>query len=421
MAEIELNIAGARGFVDAQAYELRREAAGRACRALYESTAEDADAKGWLSCGGAAVQLHEILSIAGEIRERAEVFVLVGVGGSNQAARAMIEALRREGDRPEVIYAGNTLSACEVRRLLDKIHGKSVYINVIAKNFETLEPGSHFRVLRSEMTRRYSAQEMARRVILTGTRGSRLEEIAQEHGYRFLSFPEAIGGRYSAFCPVGLLPVAAAGLDVGAFLRGVSDMERCIRTAPENNAAVDYAAMRSLLYTKGFGIEMLVSFEPRLHWFAKWWTQLFGESEGKDHQGIFPASADYSEELHSMGQYLQDGQRCIMETFLRVADPGASVRVEPDPGFGDGFDYLDGVDFTAINRAAEKATVSAHTAGGVPCMTLEVPRIDEAAFGRLYYFFMAACAVSGKISGINPFDQNGVEAYKKSMFAILGK
>ena len=318
---------------------------------------------GWFHCAEAACQLDLIKEKAAEIRQHAEVFVLVGVGGSNQAARAMIEAIQKPGG-PRIVYAGNTLSACEVARVLQAIEGKSVYIDVIAKNFETLEPGSHYRVLRAAMEKRYSKEEMAKRVIRA--------------------------------------------------------MEQLLAKT-EGGIAAEYAAVRHALWLRGFRVEMLTAFEPRLFWAEQWWKQLFGESEGKDKKGMLPASMINSEDLHSMGQYMQDGLRILTETFLSVDDPGASVVIEPDPDFKDGFDYLDGMDFANINRAAEKATLHAHAAGGVPCVVLRLPRIDERTFGLVYYFFMVACALSGRLLGVNPFDQEGVEEYKRSMFAALGK
>lgn len=382
---------------------------------------EDTDGVlGWRTLEHSALQLDLIRQKAEEIRRDADAFVIVGVGGSNQAARAMIEALE-DRNGPEIIYLGNTLSPYYISHTLKKLEGKSVYIDVIAKNFETLEPGSHFRILRQWMKKYYTKQEMAKRIIVTGTVGSRLEEIAEENGYTFLQFPVPVGGRYSAFTPVGLFPCAVAGLDIDAFLAGVqSAMDDC-RNNAEENPAVRYAAARNLLYGKGFDIEMLASFEPQYAFFAKWWIQLFGESEGKEKLGVFPAAAIYSEDLHSMGQYMQDGRRALMQTFLKVEDPKASAVIEPDAAFGDRFDYLDNMDFAQINKAAEQATLIAHTKGGVPCMVFEIDEISEATFGELYYYFMVACAVSGKLMGVNPFDQEGVEEYKRSMFAALGK
>lgn len=406
-------------FLDDEALKAQRAKAGEICRELLKK--EDTEqVLGWRTLETSAVQVEVMKEKAAEIRENADVFVIVGVGGSNQAARAMIEALQdRKG--PEIIYLGNTLSPYYISHMLERMEGKSVYIDVIAKNFETLEPGSHFRILRQWMKKRYSKVEMAKRVIVTGTYGSRLEEIAKENGYLFLSFPATVGGRYSAFTPVGLFPIMAAGLDADAFLEGVQKaMDDCCEN-PETNPATGYGAVRNLLYNKGFDIEMLVSFEPQYAYMAKWWVQLFGESEGKEKKGIFPTAAIYSENLHSIGQYMQDGRRNLIETFVSVKNPKAAVMVEPDPEFGDRFDYLDGMNFDWINKVAEGATWEAHARGGVPCIRFQVDEISEESFGELYYYFMVSCAVSGTLMGVNPFDQEGVEEYKRSMFAALGK
>lgn len=416
---VSLNAEKAKEFLNQEQLKSAVSRGGEIVKELFGG--EDREqVLGWLRTETAAVQMDLIREKAKEVREQADVFVIVGVGGSNQAARAMIEALTdRKG--PEIVYLGNSLSPHYIAQMLKHLEGKSVYINVIAKNFETLEPGSHFRILRQYMKQKYSKEEMARRVILTGTIGSRLEEIAQENGYTFLSFPAAIGGRYSAFSPVGLFPVAAAGLDIDAFLAGVNEAQQLCMNHPGENPAVEYGAVRNLLYQKGFDIEMLVSFEPQFAFFNKWWVQLFGESEGKDKKGIFPSGAIYSEDLHSMGQYMQDGRRNLIETFLTVEEPGASVVIEADPEFGDRFDYLDGMDFKEINHAAEEATINAHAAGQVPCIQFKMKEINEKAFGELFYLFMMSCAVSGKLMGVNPFDQEGVEEYKRSMFKALGK
>ena len=279
--------------------------------------------------------------------------------------------------------------------------------------------GSHFRVLRKYLERRYTKEGAAQRIILTGTYGSRLEEIAKENGYTFLEFPVPVGGRYSVLTPVGLFPMAVAGIDIPLLLQGALRMKELLQG--DDHPAIQYAALRQTLYRQKFDIEVLASFEPQLEYYAKWWVQLFGESEGKEKQGVFPTAVNYSEDLHSLGQYMQDGRRNLMETFLSVGEPDGSVVVEPDPGFGDRFDYLDNMDFLEINRAAEAATIRAHFEGGVPCFRLLLPRLDEFSFGQIFYFFMIACAISGKTAGINPFDQEGVEAYKRSMFRMLGK
>ena len=390
------------------------------CRRLFDGLRGKYDGVlGWMDCREATEgQMQRVREKAQEWRDIADTLVVVGVGGSNQAARGVIDAMGAKG--MNVVWAGNTLSAYELRRTLEQLDGHSIAMHVIAKNFETLEPGSHYRVLRRYMEERYDGREMARRVVLTGTEGSRLDEMAKEKGHLFLPFPKPIGGRYTAFTVVGLLPIAAAGLDMDAYLQGGMDMQQLVEKQ-EDNAAFRYAAWRNGLYAQGKNIEMLASFEPRFERMARWWRQLFGESEGKDGKGIFPAYSIYSEDLHSIGQYVQEGERRLMETFVSVEDDGACLPVPEDKAARDGFDYLDGRDFTFINKAAEQATIKAHAEGGVPCARITVERADEYAFGSLYYMMMAACAVSGQLLGVNPFDQEGVEAYKRSMFAILKK
>ncbi len=418
MAFLSLDLSLAEGFVGREQLNQLAEKAVALHRNLLEDNAEQ-PVKGWVDPAAQRRFLGAVAAKAREVRENADVFVLVGVGGSNQAARAVIQGLGL-GDGPRILYAGNTLSANYLANLLRQLEGKSVYINVIAKNFETLEPGSHFRVLRSYLQGRYSKEELARRIILTGTHGSRLEQIAAENGYTFLTFPDDIGGRFSAFSPVGLFPMAVAGADIQRLLEGGEAMAEAIKS-DSGHTAVQYAVLRNALHQKGFLVEQLVAFEPQLAYFFKWWVQLFGESEGKEQKGIYPAAACYSEDLHSMGQYLQDGARILIETFLKVKQVQGSVVIAPDKAFDDRFDYLDGMDFTEINKAAESATLEAHHKGGVPCIGIELEALDEYAFGQLFYFFMFSCALSGKLLGVNPFDQEGVEEYKRSMFEKLGK
>ena len=418
MQDIKLEFSMATPFADSKILE---EMTGKAVKAWQDlqDPQQEADVKGWMQPMAQDGAYYDMMAKADEIRKSADAFVLVGVGGSNQAARAVIKALQRPGT-PEIIYAGNTLSAPALQKVLRQLNDKrSIYINVIAKNFETLEPGSHFRVLRKYLERRYTKEGAAQRIILTGTYGSRLEEIAKENGYTFLEFPVPVGGRYSVLTPVGLFPMAVAGIDIPLLLQGALRMKELLQG--DDHPAIQYAALRQTLYRQKFDIEVLASFEPQLEYYAKWWVQLFGESEGKEKQGIFPTAVNYSEDLHSLGQYMQDGRRNLMETFLSVGEPDGSVVVEPDPGFGDRFDYLDNMDFLEINRAAEAATIRAHFEGGVPCFRLLLPQLDEFSFGQIFYFFMIACAISGKTAGINPFDQEGVEAYKRSMFRMLGK
>ena len=382
-----------------------------------------ADSLGWLDTEEWAkeAQLAAIEALAAEIREKADTFVLIGVGGSNNAARSVIEALKgMDPHAPEIVYAGNTLSAHAMQALLKGLEGKSVYIDCIAKNFETLEPGAAFRVLRKWLYQTYGAEEAPKRILATGTKGSALEALCSEHGYAFLEFPKNVGGRYSAVTNVGLLPMAVAGVDIRALVRGAHEMQLHLRNASaEQNEAYCYAALRNVHYQNGSRIELLSCFEPQLRWFYKWWIQLFAESEGKDKKGIFPAAAEFSEELHSIGQFIQDGTPLLFETFLDVTEQEASVFAEPD-GIADGFDYLNGKDFREINRADLDATIGAHVQS-LPCAKLEIGKIDSYAFGQLFYFFSFACYLSCRMMGVNPFDQPGVEAYKARMFAALGK
>lgn len=375
---------------------------------------------GWLSVSQWAGEptLAAIEALAREIRGNADAFVLIGVGGSNNAARSVIEALG-DGNGPEIIYGGNTLSANALNRMLARVRGKSIYIDCIAKNFETLEPGASFRLLRKYL---YAAcgEVACERIIATGTRGSSLYALCNAHGYRFMEFPDDIGGRYTAMTSVGLLPMAVAGVDIRALVLGASDMERQLRTQDAGeNMAYAYACLRNVYYNAGYSLEMLSSFEPQFRYFYKWWIQLFAESEGKDSKGIFPVASEFSEDLHSVGQFIQDGAPIMFETFLDVAQKQDILSPLPD-GLPDGFDYLNDKDFWKINQAAYEATVAAHSRR-LPCQTIRMDALDAYHFGQLFYFFQFACYLSCGIMGVNPFDQPGVEAYKRWMFDALGK
>lgn len=360
--------------------------------------------------------LARIEKIAAEIRKKADVFVLIGVGGSNNAARAVIKALHKKGC-PEIIYSGNTLSPIEINCMLEKIKGKSIYINCIAKNFETLEPGVSFKILRRLLFQKYGS-EAKKRILATGTIGSNLEKLCEKEGYTFLEFPTDIGGRYSAMTNVGLLPMAVAGINIRSLVAGAQEMESNLkRTGPLENEAYQYACFRKLCWDKGYRVEILSSFDTRLRWFYKWWIQLFAESEGKDGKGIFPSAAEYSEELHSMGQYVQDGTPFLFETFINILNMEDTDPIVSD-GIQDGFDYLDGKGFLEVNFSAYEATRKAHSKR-VPCIEIQLDSIDAKCFGELFYFFQFACYISCRLQGVNPFNQPGVEAYKKEMFRIL--
>ena len=375
------------------------------------------DSLGWLEPGKWAGEewLSRISLMAKRASSIADTFVVIGVGGSNNSARALLSAARPEGMR--IVYAGNTLSAEALGRVLEELEGHDYVIDCIAKNFATLEPGVSFRLLRADLERKYG--EGAReRIFCTGTEGSSLEALSRKEGYEFLPFPDDIGGRYTALSPVHLLPMAAGGADIYALSEGAAAMAAELRSAEGlDNLAFRYALIRNLLLRKGFSMEVLASFEPRLRWFFKWWEQLFAESEGKDGKGLFPKSAEFSEELHSLGQFIQDGTGLLFETFLGV-EGGPELAI---PSFSDdGFSYLDGKSFNDLNRAAYEATVEAHSER-FPCLCLTIPDTSERTMGALFYFFQFACYVSGGILGVNPFDQPGVEAYKTGMFSKLGR
>ena len=358
--------------------------------------------------------------LAARIRADADAFVVVGIGGSNQAARAVVEALEPVEGAPEIVWAGNSLSPHSINGVIEHLRGKkSVYIDVIAKNFETLEPGAAFRALRTFLRDTYG-EGWQKRVVTTGTIGSHFEDISKEHGFTFIPFPSDVGGRFTALAPVGLLPLAVAGFDIRALARGAADMEAALKgDMTAENPALRYALQRNAAYKAGYRMEMLSFFEPRFFRFSKWWVQLFGESEGKDGLGLYPVAGSFSEDLHSIGQFLQDGTRCIMETFIDVKEQDSSLVLRADE-VDDRFGYLDGMDYHQMNKAAFTATVDAHSRV-MPCNVIEVEKLGEYAFGKLFYFFMFSCYLSGLILGVNPFDQPGVEAYKQGMFKILGK
>ncbi|MDX1935144.1 MAG: glucose-6-phosphate isomerase [Capsulimonadales bacterium] len=390
---------------------------------LLEGTGAGADFRGWLDPGTIVreEEIAEIESIAADLRAKTDTLVVIGIGGSYLGARAVIEALAPTGG-PRVVFAGQNLSARYHHDLLAELRGKRVAVNVVSKSGTTTEPAVAFRLLR-QFIEENAGKDAARNLIVATTDGKKgaLRKVATEVGYRTLVIADDVGGRYSVLSPVGLLPIAYAGIDIRALLRGASD---CAAAADEpdplKNPVLFYAAARNLLYRQGFTTEILVGFEPRLHYLIEWWKQLFGESEGKDHCALFPASVEFTTDLHSMGQYIQEGRRMLIETFVTVADGEPEVLL-PEGDDADELGYLAGQPLTSINRAAYEATALAHRDGGVPNLTLTLNTLDAHSLGFLLYFFERACGVSGYLLGINPFDQPGVEAYKKNMFALLGK
>ncbi len=361
---------------------------------------------------------------------KSKLFVVVGIGGSYLGARAVIEALQSEfasmekSDHPYVIYAGHTLSEDYYHQLLQMLDSHDYAVAVISKSGTTTEPAVAFRIIKAHLEHKYGKANAAERIIaITDARRGALHDIAQQEGYQTYVIPDNVGGRFSVLTPVGLLPIAMAGYDIDKLLKGACDMrDICINNNTlEDNPALMYAAIRNLLYRKGKKVEILENFVPNLKYISEWWKQLYGESEGKEGKGILPHSLSFTTDLHSMGQYVQEGERLMFETVLSVAQPHNRVEIPMDAQNLDGINYLVGKSLTEINHNAELGTILAHVDGGVPVLRIEVPTVDEYVLGQLIYFFEFACGVSGYMLGVNPFDQPGVEAYKKNMFRLLGK
>lgn len=392
---------------------------------LHEKTGEGSDFLGWVDYVSKMSRelIEDIKQTAKRIRQEADVLVVIGIGGSYLGAKAVIEALSPGFNRkPEILFAGNSMSSLDLSELVSYLEGKSVYVNVISKSGTTLEPAIAFRVLRQWMEQTYGAEANQRIIATTDQAKGALLELAQEKGYHRFVVPDDVGGRFSVMTPVGLLPIATAGIDLDAFLQGFREAE--VEYSDDNietNQAYRYALARNLLLDQGKQIEIYVQYKPRLSYVSEWLKQLYGESEGKDHKGIFPASVTNSMDLHSLGQYIQDGQRMLFETVLDFRSPSADIFIPHDNANLDGLNYLSGKDLHFINRKAMMATILAHVEGGVPNVLLETERMDAKTMGKLMYFFMKACGISGYLLGVNPFNQPGVEDYKLNMFALLGK
>ncbi len=393
---------------------------------LTKGTGAGADFRGWLDPAQIVTddEIAQIEQIAASLREKSDVLVVIGIGGSYLGARAVIEALAPAGG-PKVEFAGQNLSARYHTDLLARLDGQRVALNVVSKSGTTTEPAVAFRLLRALVEKQAGGADAAKDLIVATTdrKKGALRKVAGETGYETLPIADDVGGRYSVLSAVGLLPIAYAGIDIRALRQGAIDCAAAAasQTDPLQNPILFYAAARNLLYNQGYGIEVLSSFEPRLQYLQEWWKQLFGESEGKDQMSLFPASVALTTDLHSMGQYLQQGKRQLIETFVIVEGNDEPNLPVPPGDDADELGYLAGRPLTDINRAAYQATALAHRDGGVPNLTLTLPRLDAHALGALIYFFERACGVSGYLLGVNPFDQPGVEAYKKNMFALLAK
>ncbi|MBQ8299603.1 MAG: glucose-6-phosphate isomerase [Clostridia bacterium] len=389
---------------------------------LHEKTGEGSDFLGWVDLKLDEEELTRVKNAALKIREISDVLVVIGIGGSYLGARAVIDALSHNFKPKNVIFAGNNLSSDYLNDLLEYIDDKRVCLNVISKSGTTIEPAISFKILREYMEKKYGEDGARERIfVTTDAKKGVLKEIANNKGYETFVVPDDIGGRYSVFTPVGLLPIAAAGLDIDKLLQGVFDAKENFKGFNENNPCYEYAAARTILYRQGKKIELLANYEPKLHYITEWWKQLFGESEGKDGKGLFPAGVDYTTDLHSMGQYVQEGERHLFETVLNVKEPYRNIFFECAENSMDKLEYLNGKNMNEANHSAMEGTIIAHTNGNVPNIILEIEKIDEYHIGELLYFFEKACGISGYMLGVNPFNQPGVEAYKKEMFRLLGK
>ena len=374
-------------------------------------------------------EFDRIKKAADKIRNDTDVLIVIGIGGSYLGARAAIEFLKGpyfnslRKDAPEIYFTGNSISGSDLSDVLALCEGKRVSVNIISKSGTTTEPAIAFRVFRKLLEERYGKEEAAKRIYCTTdkARGT-LKALADEKGYECFVVPDDVGGRFSVLTAVGLLPIAASGADIDKLMAGAKKgMERFNNPDMAQNPCYTYAALRNAFYRKGKSIELLVSYEPRFTMMAEWFKQLFGESEGKDNKGLFPASVTFSTDLHSMGQFVQDGSRLMFETVVTFNDSDKDVIIEAEENNGDGLNFLAGKNMSFVNSKAFEGTVLAHTDGGVPNLIINVDKPDEENLGELIYFFEKACAVSGYMLGVNPFDQPGVESYKKNMFALLGK
>ncbi|MGG1292231.1 glucose-6-phosphate isomerase [Bacillus smithii] len=402
--------------------------------ALHEKTGQGSDFTGWidLPVDYDKEEFARIQKAAAKIQQDSDVLLVIGIGGSYLGARAAIEMLNHsfynalpseKRKTPQIIFTGNNISSTYMKDVMDFLEGKDFSINVISKSGTTTEPAIAFRIFRKLLEEKYGKEEARKRIYATTDKAKgALKTVADEEGYETFVIPDDVGGRYSVLTAVGLLPIAVSGADIEAMMKGAAQAREDFgHSELENNLAYQYAVVRNILYNKGKTTELLINYEPGLQYFAEWWKQLFGESEGKDQKGIYPSSANFSTDLHSLGQYIQEGRRDLFETVIKVENPRHEVTIEAEENDLDGLNYLAGKTVDFVNNKAFEGTMLAHTDGGVPNLIVRIPKMDEYTFGYLVYFFEKACAMSGYLLGVNPFDQPGVEAYKVNMFALLGK
>lgn len=424
---LQLDITQAKPFFTDAEYNQMKEEVVAAHRTLRNQTGAGNDFLGWLNLpmDYDHREVCRIKQAAGRIKEQSQVLLAIGIGGSYLGARAAIEMLKKyfNNEGVEVIFVGNQISGTYAADLLDYLKDKDFSINVISKSGTTTEPAIAFRIFKDYMEKRYGKVEAKKRIYATTDKAKgALKTLADTEGYETFVVPDDVGGRFSVLTPVGLLPIAASGVDIDEMLEGARKafLDYTEEEVDQNDALI-YALVRNLLYRKGKKIEMLVNYEPRLQYFAEWWKQLYGESEGKDGKGIWITSASFSTDLHSLGQMIQDGERTVFETVINIKNPEKDITIEADKDNLDGLNFLAGKTMDYVNKMAMNGTMIAHVDGGVPNLRVTIPNVSAYSFGYMVYFFELACGVSAYVLGVNPFNQPGVEAYKKNMFALLGK
>ncbi len=434
MTHVSFDYSKALSFINEHEITYLRDAVKVAHHSLHEKTGAGNDFLGWIDLPTEydKEEFDRIVNSAEKIKSDSDILLVIGIGGSYLGARAAIEMLnhsfynsltKEQRKTPQVVFVGNNISSTYMKDLMDLLEGKDFSVNVISKSGTTTEPAIAFRIFRKLLEEKYGKEEAKGRIYATTdkARGA-LKTLATEEGYESFVIPDDVGGRYSVLTAVGLLPIAVSGADIAAMMEGAADASKDFsKSELEENPAYQYAAVRNALYNKGKTIEMLINYEPGLQYFSEWWKQLFGESEGKDQKGIFPSSANFSTDLHSLGQYVQEGRRDLFETVLHVEKSRHELTIEAEENDLDGLNYLAGQTVDFVNKKAFEGTMLAHTDGGVPNLIVNLPELNEYTFGYLVYFFEKACAMSGYLLGVNPFDQPGVEAYKVNMFALLGK
>ena len=432
--EVSFDYSRAAAFIRQEEMENLKASVITARNTLVDRTGAGSDFLGWIDLPADydREEFARIRKAAEKIQKDSQVLLVIGIGGSYLGARAAIEFLSHSfynnlpaGKRktPEIYFVGNSISSKYMRDLQDLLEGKDFSINIISKSGTTTEPAIAFRVFKKLLIEKYGKEEAAKRIYATTDREKgALKHLADEEGYETFVVPDDVGGRYSVLTAVGLLPIAVSGADITALMEGAAEgRKKALETPYEENPALLYAAARNILLRKGKNVEIVANYEPSLHYVSEWWKQLFGESEGKDQRGIYPASVDLTTDLHSMGQFIQDGARIMFETVLEVEESPAEILLEEEAVDTDGMNYLAGKSVDFVNKSAMNGTILAHTDGCVPNLKVTIPAMDARSLGQLFYFFEFACGISGYLLGVNPFNQPGVESYKKNMFALLGK